>query len=339
MSSDTVTVRTPAKLILSGEHAVVHGYPALATAINRYLDTTVRFSSSVIFSLHLMGIDSKRLLTLQALRQLKNKIRKRYQDFQSGTLTIRDVLENPIELPLFALINLIDRVKNKLPRGIDITTHSNIPVGCGMGSSAASVIGVTYALSQLLKINFTIEDYIKLSIESENLQHGYSSGLDIQTVYQGGCLRFEKGTKEIRKIQHFPMQIIQTGQPQSTTGECVTHTTPYFKNSSIGKDFGDITNALDQALQNTDIKPVVHCIRENHQLLRQIGVVPDKVHEFIMRVEKQQAAAKICGAGSIRGDAAGIVLVLSEEDITPIATDFGYNVIPITLDTRGTCVI
>jgi mevalonate kinase len=339
VNHELLKVRTPAKLILSGEHAVVHGYPALAIAVNRYMEATARWATPLHFSFNFMGIDFRRRVTLQALRKLKHKVTQQFHQYRSGHLSIRQVLEKPFELSLFAFINVLDRLKNKLPTGIDITTDSNIPIGCGMGSSAASVVSLTYALSEFLKINLSIDDYIKLGIESENLQHGFSSGLDVHTVYHGGCLRFEKGEKQFRQITTLPMQLIQTGQPQSTTGECVAHTASYFKNSEIGADFAAITNALDQALQNQQINTAKDCIRENQKLLHKIGVVPNKVNDFIVDIEKMGVAAKICGAGSIRGDHGGVILALSEDDLSPIAAKYGYIVTPIQIDTRGTRVI
>lgn len=339
MNNDYIKVRTPAKLILSGEHAVVHGYPALAIAVNRYMEVTARWATPLHFSFNLMGIDFRRRVTLQALRKLKNKLTKQFQKYRLGHLSIREVLEKPFELSLFTFINVLDRLKNKLPTGIDIATDSNIPTGCGMGSSAASVVSLSYAVSRFLNLELTVDDYIQLGIESENLQHGFSSGLDVNIVYHGGCLRFEKGEKQFRQIAALPLQLVQTGQPQSTTGECVTHTANYFKDNALGQDFAAVTNQLDQAIQNNQINTMKNCVRENHRLLRHLNVVPDKVNEFILTVDNMGGAAKICGAGSIRGDHGGVVLVIDAPDITEIAAKYGYSVMPIQIDTRGTHVI
>lgn len=339
MKKDFLKTRTPAKLILSGEHAVVYGYPALAVAINCYMEVTIRWTFPLHFSFHFMEIDFRRQITLQTLQKLKRKLKNQYHKYCSGHLSIREVLQKPFELSLFTFINVLDRVKNKLPTGIDIVTNSNIPMGYGMGSSAASVVSLIYALTQFLNIDLNLEDYLMLSIESENLQHGCSSGLDVYTVYHGGCLRYEKGDFKKRTLPDLPMQLVRTGRPQSSSGECVSQVSSFFKKSSIGNDFSAVTNALDKALQNENREEIKNCIRQNHHLLRTIGVVPDKINNFIVDVEKLGGAAKICGAGSIRGDNGGAVLVVADDLLVNLPRRYGYSIIPVQTDGQGTHVV
>lgn len=339
MKKDFLRIRTPAKLILSGEHAVIYGYPALAVAINCYMEVIVRWAFPLRFSFHFMGIDFRRQITLQTLQKLQRKLKNQYHKYCSGRLSIRKVLQKPFELSLFTFINVLDRLKIELPTGIDIVTNSNIPMGCGMGSSAASVVGLIYALTQFLNIDLNLEDYLMLGIESENLQHGYSSGLDVHTVYHGGCLRYEKGDFEKRTLPDLAIQLVQTGQPKSSSGECVSQVSSFFKKSSIGNDFSAVTNAFDQALKNEDREEIKNCIRQNHHLLRTIGVVPDKINNFIVDVEKLGGAAKICGAGSIRGDNGGAVLVAADNPLVDLPRRYGYSLIPVQTDNQGTHVV
>ena len=339
MNSHFLKVRTPAKLILSGEHSVVYGHPAIAMAVNRYTEATARWISPLQLSFNLMGIDFKRRITLHTLRKLKTKLKEKYHQYHLGHLSIRNVLQKPFELSLFTVINVLDKLKNKLPMGIDIATDSTIPIGCGMGSSAASVVSIVYALTKFLDIHLQLEEYIRLGIESENFQHGHSSGLDVYTVYYGGLVRYHHGACQARALPNFPMMVVQTGRPRSTTGECVMQVASHFKHTTIGEDFAAITNQLDQALQENDFLKIQESIRINHRLLDKVGVVPEKVNHFILDVEKLGAAAKVCGAGSVSGDAAGIVLIASDIDVTTVAHQYGYQVIPICGDARGTCVI
>jgi len=330
-----LTVKSPAKLILSGEHAVVHGYPALAMAINRYLEVNISFITSPRFLFNLKTLNIELQTDLEKLHKLKNKLYYRYSQYREGNLDIQYVLSRPEELSFFTFINFIDHLIHPLQQGIQLIIDSTITMDSGMGSSAANIMGITYALARLLKLELTKNEYFQLGLTAENLQHGSSSGIDICTVLNGGLLYFEKGRMKPRPIPTITFQLVQTGARQSTTAECVLHTRPFFAEKNLGPDFAAVTQALDLALQNNQVTAIQACIRENHQLLNQVGVVPTKVNNFIHDIEKLGAAAKICGAGSVRGDNAGIVLVIGDYDIAPIAKRYHYSIMSSEIDTSG----
>src|SRR3989339_1369302 len=48
---NAITVSAPGKLLLFGEHAVVHNHPAIVTAVNQWLFVTLEKSNDGIFSL------------------------------------------------------------------------------------------------------------------------------------------------------------------------------------------------------------------------------------------------------------------------------------------------
>lgn len=336
---NSLTVQSPAKLILSGEHAVVYGHPALAIAINRYTTTTIKWSTPLHFSFHLSGLDFRQKVTLEALKRLKRKLNKQYQKFDSGDISIREVIKHPFELTLYSAISVLEKIKHKLPMGLSIHTESDIPMGCGMGSSAASVVSTIYAISHFLKIDFGLDDYIRLGIESENLQHGYSSGLDVNIVYHGGCMRYQPGQFEKINLPNLPLQLINTGKPGSTTGECVSFVAKHFIEHHIGPKFAETTNQLQKALSENNLSAVKNAIKQNHRLLVEIGVVPKTVQQFIADVEMRGCAAKICGAGSISGEHAGAVIVVGDETIQDLITQYNFSQSTIEIDQRGTCVI
>lgn len=337
--SKTLTVKTPAKLILCGEHAVVYGYPALAIAVNLYTHTTVKWSSPLHFSFNLPGLDFRQKITLEALKRLKINLNKQYEKFDSGDISIREVLKHPFELTLYSAVSVLEKIKHKLPMGVSIHTESEIPMGCGMGSSAANVVSVIHALSEFLNIDFELDDYIRLGIKSENLQHGYSSGLDVHMVYNGGCVHYRPGQFEAREIPQFPMQLVNTGKPLSSTGECVAHTAKYFKDDALGPQFAKITNEMSMALNENNLEKIADLVRQNHRLLVRLGVVPSTVQKFIHEIEARGLAAKICGAGAVSGETAGVVMVIGEQDISDITEKYAYTVSVIQADSRGSHVV
>ena len=138
----------PGKLILSGEHAVVYGKPALVTAINRNAQAIITPEAPDVIAFDLPDIKQNESFTLRAVRELTNRVAKNYRLFLNGDLGIRDVLHKPIDLFQFAFITVLDGLHLKLAEGLKIQMHSNIPIGCGMGSSAATILSTPFCWGQ-----------------------------------------------------------------------------------------------------------------------------------------------------------------------------------------------
>ncbi len=335
----TIKISTPGKLILSGEHAVVYGYPALAMAINRYVTATVTVTREsfpqILFDLSDLAHRSQ--LSLHALRLLKDRIKRKYHRFIRGDESIREVLQKPFELAQFALSVFAESFHLTLPHSVKVHVQSDLPIGCGMGSSAATILSVLQATATYLQMPITENALYQLALEVENMQHGHSSGLDLRVALQGGCLYSHGQEIQMRSIPIMPMYLINTGQPATTTGQCIEKVANHFRSSLLGNEFAMTTNKMDIALQQQSFREMSEAVRHNHQLLTAIGVVPDKVKQFIAHVETIHGAAKICGAGATSGDAAGAVLVLAEDEqaIRSLSSRFDYNIIPLSGEARG----
>jgi len=223
--------------------------------------------------------------------------------------------------------------------GFKIQLHSNIPIGCGMGSSAATVLSTLRAIGHYFRVDFRPEWYQAYSLEAENLQHGHASGVDTYISLHGGCARFQEGRAEKIPLPRMPMHLVNTGTPITSTGECVTHVRERFSQSRIWEDFETITRAMEIALAQNNIEEIQRLIRENHRLLSEIGVVPEKVQGFVADVEKWGAAAKICGAGACGGDNAGIVLVCSEKAPKEVCERYGYDIISVRGEPLGARIV
>jgi len=363
-------VRAPGKLILSGEHAVVYGYPAIAMAVNRYVGVEIVPLEFANICFELADLNMKRILSVAELEQLNLRIRKNYRQFQCGALGVRDVLREPAELVQFALSLLLEEyvpvLENRFNAhnasvsafmnglnidasssistrmdGFTIRTHSSIPMGCGMGSSAAMILSVLFAAAHYLNVSLSAETYLRLALEAENMQHGQSSGFDLYTIFHGGCVYRHGQEMQIRSAPECNFYVVNTGTPQSTTGECVAAASSFFKTSTMGDDFATITNAIDSLLQNKSFTALPEMIRANHQLLTKINVVPLKVQQFIHQIEQCGGAAKICGAGAVRGEHAGMILVLIEDELylKKLCENEAYSLLPIQCESRGVQVV
>jgi mevalonate kinase len=250
-------------------------------------------------------------------------------------------LEKPFELAQFALGAFTDSMRVTLPHGVKLRVHSDIPVGCGMGSSAATILSVMSAISHYLQLPLNNDVLYKLALEAENMQHGHSSGLDLRVAMHGGCIYLHDGVMEMSALPALSMCLINTGTPASSTGQCVESVAPLFQSGSLGDDFGAVTRSLRDALQANDHTAMVASIRANQQLLTRLGVVPEPVQAFIRELEQTGAAAKICGAGAVIGDQAGIVLVITDdkEAVSARCVGKGYEMMQIACEPRGVYVV
>lgn len=325
-------VIAPGKLILSGEHAVVFGHPALAFALNYHTAVLIESKKTPLTSLIATDLGYQNQFTQAALTDFKQHIQKNYQQFLQGALPIREVLKAQHELLLFTVSLLADNTQ-----GLEIRLNSTIPIGCGMGSSAALIQSVLHAILFYNNLSFANDALFQLSHAAENTQHGRSSGLDLHLAKQGGCLYFHNQTIHSRPLPTLKMWMVNTGVPETSTGTAVSHAAPFFKQSSLGQDFAAVTNGMDHALQLKHFAEVQTCIRRNHQLLKTIEVVPLKVAQFIQEIEAASGAAKICGAGAVLGQQAGMVIILMEDELTlaRICEKYHYVPLPIQGDAEG----
>ena len=301
----------PGKLILSGEHAVVYGRPAIAMAVNRNAQTFITeegAAGTVSFDLPNRKEGSESF-TLRALQEFHGRVLRNYEEFLEGKLSIREVLRKPVDLFQFAFVTVMDGLHLKMGGGVNVRMSSNIPIGCGMGSSAATILSVLRGLGHFYRVEFRPEWFARYSLEVENMQHGRASGLDTYVSMHGGCVRFQNGEAQEMPLPRMPLYIVNTGQPQGTTGEAVTSVARRTGAASpLWDEFEAVTCRMHRALAHDDLKAFQKAMRDNHRLLNEIGVVPGRVADFVGEVEQAGAALgesreQVAGCFVGRGDA------------------------------------
>jgi mevalonate kinase len=166
------------KVILSGEHAVVYGVPALACGISR-------------------GVSA------QALRADEPRLRFDGKPVTQDSETQRafEVVRGRIGSRAFA---------------VDVTL--DLPCGVGLGASAAIGVAVTRALLDAEARTVSTPELLEIVADWERVFHGNPSGVDAATAALGGCVRFVKGqgVTPIRLRRAFTVAIAVAGPPSST---------------------------------------------------------------------------------------------------------------------------
>lgn len=317
----------PGKVILSGEHAVVYGAPALAVAARCHIQA--HFQPGPASELKLAGALLESVWPLTDLSDLVTRLDTRFDDFVAGRRAVNRLLDTPDQLIAYVLGQL-DCVS-----GGELTIRSELPAGSGMGSSAAAIAATLLIAEALSNHPLTPDQRFELVRHCERLQHGRGSAIDAAAVTFGGLVRVQNGRAASVNVELGEgWYRVHSGVPSVSTGECVQQVRENFADSEIWQQFHHVTDRLQQALG--DSAAVHNAIRLNHQLLAEIGVVPNRIACFIADIEQLGASAKISGAGAIAGEAGGQVLVYAPGvDVNDICRTYNYPCEPLKEDTEG----
>ncbi|MEM1388830.1 MAG: GHMP kinase [Pseudomonadota bacterium] len=321
---DREGARAPGKLILSGEHSVVYGAPALAVAVEHFTHiwfTPLHQTDGLRTAFE--SLTPSAFYPFDLLRGFKDGLDQRFDAFLRGDLPVQKILQRPDDLAIYALSSLLPVLPVPgrssgfpLPVPGQLSSQSDMPLGAGMGSSAAVVAATVVLYEHLLGQPQSVHDRFKQVRFCERLQHGKGSAIDASAVVFGGLNRVQED--EVAPIMLAPEHSLQspdggwywvlTGVPLSKTGECVAKVRGAHGNDrALWEEFAACTRLFEATLaEDADPVPVM---RENHRLLQRIGVVPNPANRFADAVESLGGAAKVSGAGAVRGEHAGVMLV------------------------------
>lgn len=336
--------RAPGKLIITGEHAVVYGAPALVCAIERYTEVSYEPQPSSHLDTLLTGISRARY-PLTSLKMLKQKLDKRFEAFLRGELAVQNILHRPDDLLAYTLASLGKNLANHLPLPYagKLHTQSALPLGAGMGSSAAAIAATLVLSEQLLNQPLEPSKRFEHVRFCERLQHGKGSAIDAAAVVYGGMQLLENGKPRPAGITlNQNWYFLLDGIPQASTGECVAQVRANFgQDKALWQAFhSTIQNLITTLTRGT---PPQSALRDNQALLERIGVVPKQTHDFIQQLRTIGAEAKISGAGSVRGNEGGMLLIYHEDESA--LRDFIQKTRPkalwdkLQINTTGACLL
>jgi mevalonate kinase len=281
-----ITISVPGKIHLLGEHSVVYGKPALLAAIDKRISATI--TSSKIK--RIQGIQEHVEEAMQLLEILETEIRK--------------------------------RIKIKKIKPYCIAIKSEVPVGSGLGSSAALSASFTAALLSFLKVPWDNKTIFDIAYIGEKFFHGNPSGGDLAAVIEGGFLWFRKDFEFLKTFSPLPFKpnknikqfiLVDSGKPEESTREMVEKVAT-FKASypeTVRELFDSqekLTKQIAIALKDGDENGLIESIKLGEQNLEKLKVVGKKAQFIIRDIEKLGGAAKINGGGGIR-KGSGMLLV------------------------------
>lgn len=338
-----ITASVPGKLILLGEHAAVYGRPALVAAVGLRLSATVAERPEpaggpwVGFHLPDSGVEAG--LTWDRILDHGRKAREAWERYAAdpgpdtfAALVAPKPEHGSIHLLQLALAEAAREAGEDDPKAmgsVELTVSSEIPVGCGFGSSAAAAVAVVMAYLAHRGVEADSRRLHRVSLEVERRQHGSPSGVDNATVLYGGILEARRGDGgpgvvlegvPVRSSLLSGVRVFGTGTPAETTGEVVAavrrlHDREPDRVEAILDRLGELTGRLRAELARPEARPdeVVAVFRAAEAGLEELGVVPAPVRDLVRRIEAEGGAAKVSGAGSLAGPGAGNLIVYHPE--------------------------
>ena len=329
------------KVIISGEHSVVYGKPAIAFNIDKYTKMDlIGYKSSISFNsfalINLLNLNKQLIVSKSELIDIldnKTLLENENDKYKKHIIFLLKIIYNEL---LNSKINEVNSeyIKTFINNHYFIATiSSEFPIGFGLGSSAAYNVCIINGIFNLIKLiigkNFYSEDkIILLSNEGEKIFHnGTPSGIDVYCSFSGGIIFFKNmNDKRIVTIPHqnfflekIKFLLIDT-KIQRNSGDFIHIVSDYKKNNF--KEFNDSINNIEivtnkiiklitkEKSDENDCSEFFDLIKQNQKLLKKICVSNDEIDRIINILEKNGFVGKISGAG---GGGFIIAFVLKEK--------------------------
>jgi len=303
----------PGKIILFGEHFVVHGTKAILAAIDKRVTVTSTFT------------ENKTIKVNSQLGTLEVPISSSYEEVKSEFR------------PFVYLANKIIN-SNQNVNGLEVTIDSDIPIGVGLGSSSACCVAAAASISELFK-ELSSEEILNISIEAEKTIFPDTSGADCTVCTYGGMIEYEQftGTKKIDNTFELNLVIANSMIPH-TTKNSVERVSKFKENDE--ERFSQLcdleTKLIDEvimAMKNNDATTLGLKMSENQKYLEEIQVSNDTLRDMISSLNEISLGSKITGAG----DGGCIIALIKDENMDQIPALLGNDkeCFSAKIDTKG----
>ncbi len=333
-----ITCSAPGKTHLIGEHAVVYGEPAIIISVGKRAYISAEKSESV--KIYAQDISQKGEFSVSELNEFAEKLQQVWDNcFETKNFSpLYSLLKNEHLGHIKAMIaKTITELDINSPFSLNIS--SDIPIGSGLGSSAALSVAVPKALSELFKSNLTLDEVNQVAYKIESLAHGTPSGGDNSICCYGGAIWFKKGIPNIIEPLHldFKMKnfvLVFTGIPKLTTGELVAYVRslePEYRNFRVEK-LGTYTYEMRKCLAKQDFARIKEFMNLAQELLSELGVSIDAIDRIHTAVKDINGGAKLSGAGG------GGYMVCYHEDLQLLKqtiSELGYVPEQVELGVEG----
>ena len=281
----------PAKIILFGEHFVVHGTKAILAAIDKRVTVTTTFTENKTIKIN-SELGTIEVPISSSHEEVKNEFR-----------------------PFVYLANKIINSDQNVS-GLEITIDSDIPIGVGLGSSSACCVAAVASICGLFK-ELSSEEILKMSIEAEKTIFPDTSGADCAVCTYGGMIEHPS----IEKIDNtFDLNLlIANSMIPHNTKNSVEKVNKFKENDE--ERFSQLcdleTKLIDEvitAMKNNDTTTFGLKMSENQKYLEEIQVSNDTLRGMISSLKEISLGTKITGAG----DGGCVIALVKDENMDKV---------------------
>jgi mevalonate kinase len=259
----------PGKVILLGEHAVVYGHAALAAALERRVH-----------------------VELVAADDLRVELRA-----PEGPLTAPAELGRAVA-EMAAAVGIA-------PRFV-VRVRSELPLGAGLGSSAALGVALARAVSEHAGRDCPDDRAAELALGFETFFHGAPSGVDPAVCARGGAILFRRGSPPevsvVRLSRPIALAIALTGILRGTRSTVLPLSQRRAERPDLYEPMlaflGDLSRGGAEALVRGDLADLGVRFDAAHGLLVALGVSCPELDGAVAALRRAGAlGAKLTGAG------------------------------------------
>ena len=300
----------PGKIILFGEHFVVHGTKAILAAIDKRVTVTSTFT------------ENKTIKVNSQLGTIEVPISSSHEEVKSEFR------------PFVYLANKIINSEQNVS-GLEITIDSDIPIGVGLGSSSACCVAATASISELFN-ELSSEEILKMSIEAEKTIFPDTSGADCTVCTYGGMIEYPS-VEKIDNTFDLNLLIANSMIPHNTKNS-VEKVNKFKENDE--ERFSQLcdleTKLIDEvitAMKNNDATTFGLKMSENQKYLEEIQISNDTLRDMISSLKEISLGTKITGAG----DGGCIIALVKDEnmDKVPALLPKDKEYFSAKIDTKG----
>ncbi|KAG4101312.1 mevalonate kinase-like protein [Neocallimastix lanati (nom. inval.)] len=318
----TVITSAPGKVIVFGEHAVVYGKTAIAGSLGLRCYAKVEKINKNIVCLNLPDLKMEKSFPIEQLTKIKNNLdidirspKPIDSDIKKKLITIGQPFDSfAVEQATISFLYLFLCIAPEIIP-VKVEVKSFLPVGAGLGSSAAYGVSLVSALLTFFGYievdKFNEKDNLKFindwAFIAEKIAHGNPSGLDNSVSTFGKAQAFTKGNlTALESFSSCRFILTNTNVPKNTKVQ-VQNVRDLYNNyptvinpildsiHNIGERCKELFNG--EKSEEEIINELKSMIDVNHYLLCSLNVGHEKIEKIRQITQKFGFHSKITGAG------------------------------------------